>query len=84
MASGLPCLVANAQGSKSLVDHDENGFLISKGDEEIFIMRGEQLVDDEKLRRRLGERSVEKAQDYTWEKINSELLNHYKEVLGRV
>jgi glycosyltransferase involved in cell wall biosynthesis len=84
MASGLPCLVANAQGSKSLVDHDENGFLISKGNEERFIMRAEQLVDDEKLRRRLGERSVEKAQDYTWEKINSELLKNYKEVLGRV
>jgi len=82
MASGLPCLVADAQGSKSLVDHNENGFLIPVSKKKKFISRAEELVKDAELRRRLGQKSFEKAQNYTWDKINSTLLTHYYEVLG--
>lgn len=82
MASGLPCLVADAQGSKSLVDHDENGYLISVSERSRFLSYAETLAKDSTLRNRLGENSLQKAQNYTWEKINTELLNHYKEVVG--
>ena len=82
MASGLPCLVADAQGSKSLVDHNENGFLIPVSKKKKFISRAEELAKDAELRRRLGQKSFEKAQNYTWDKINSTLLTHYYEVLG--
>lgn len=83
MASGLPCLVADAQGSKSLVTHDENGYLIPVSEKERFLDRAETLANDETLRKRLGKNSFEKAQNYTWEKINSGLLDHYIEVLGK-
>jgi len=83
MASGLPCLVADAQGSKSLVDHNENGYLISVDNERRFLSCAEKLTTDKLLRRRLGENSLEKANNYTWEKINSDLLDNYLEVLKR-
>ena len=81
MASGLPCLVADAQGSKSLVDHDVNGFLIPVGRNDRFLKRAEELVISDELRKKMGEMSVKKAQNYTWEKINTELLNHFRDVL---
>ena len=82
MASGLPCLVADAQGSKSLVEHDVNGFLIPVEKKERFFKRAEELVYDKTLRKRMGRASMKKAQDYTWEKINNGLLKNYKDVLG--
>jgi len=82
MASGLPCLVADAQGSRSLVGHDENGYLIPVSEKNRFSSCAETLTNNYALRQRLGKSSLEKAQNYTWEKINAGLLNHYKEVLG--
>ncbi|WP_340104706.1 glycosyltransferase family 4 protein [Rhodohalobacter sp. 8-1] len=81
MACGLPCLVADAQGSKSLVDHGENGYLVPVENETGFFSYAEKLAKDEMLRIKLGDSSLEKAMNYTWEKINSDLLNHYMEVL---
>lgn len=83
MASGLPCLVADAQGSKSLVGHNENGFLVSVDNESRFFTCAEKLLTNDSLRSRLGENSLEKANNYTWEKINSDLLDDYMDVLER-
>lgn len=81
MACGLPCLVADAQGSKSLVDHDENGYLVSVENEAGFLTYAEKLAKDEELRKKLGENSLKKAMNYTWDKINADLLNSYMNVL---
>ena len=43
--------------------------------------RAEELVNRDELRKKMGEKSVEKAQNYTWEKINSKLLDHYRDVI---
>lgn len=81
MASGLPCLVADAQGSKSLVDYNENGYLIPVTEKSRFLRCAEYLAEDETLRKRFGKSSREKALKYTWKKINSGLLSHYKDVI---
>lgn len=81
MACGLPCLVADAQGSKSLVDHGDNGFLVPVENETGFFLYAEKLAKDEELRIKLGESSLKKAAKYTWEKINTDLLDSYKDVL---
>lgn len=81
MASGLPCLVADAAGSKSLVTHNVNGFLIPVEDEEKFLESAEALATNKELRKRMGEASLERSKNYTWSKINSGLLKCYTEVL---
>ena len=83
MASGLPCLVADAQGSKSLVDHGVNGYLVSVDHPGKFKKYAEKLVTDDDLRNELGRSSLEIARNFTWEKINRGLLNNYLEVLGK-
>lgn len=82
MASGLPCVVADAVGSKSLVDHEQNGFLAPVTDSESFYSYIERLAMDSVLRKKMAETSIEKAKEYSWENINGNLLGYYKQVLS--
>ena len=81
MASGLPTVVANATGSKSLVDHGENGFRAPVEKSDKFFTLIEKLVVDPELRERMAKASLEKSKKYSWDSINGKLLGYYKEVL---
>ncbi|MEX0647962.1 MAG: glycosyltransferase family 1 protein [Balneolaceae bacterium] len=83
MASGLPCVVADAAGSKSLVEHNQNGFLADVDRSDHFYDYIEKLIHDENLRRQMSEASFQKAKEYSWKNINSKLLGYYKEVLDQ-
>lgn len=81
MSSGLPCVVADAAGSKSLITDGENGFLAKADDKDLFKLRIEQLANDQSLRKEMGQVSTEKAKGYSWKVINEKLLSYYKDVL---
>ena len=81
MASGLPCVVADATGSKSLVEHGKNGYLVSVNDPDKFFNLIEKLILDLELRKQMAYASLEKAKEYSWANVNGQLLNYYKEVL---
>lgn len=81
MASGLPAVVANATGSKSLVDHGENGFRAPVEKSDKFFTLIEKLIVDRNLRNQMSKASLEKSKKYSWDSINGKLLNYYKEVL---
>jgi phosphatidylinositol alpha 1,6-mannosyltransferase len=83
MTSGLPCVVADAVGSKSLVDHGRNGYLVPVSEPAAFISVVSELVADEELRRKMGRESVEISKNYTWDQINMKLLSYYDEVLSK-
>lgn len=81
MASGLPAVVANATGSKSLVSHGENGFRAPVERSDKFFTLIEKLIVDPELRERMSMASLEKSKKYSWDTINCKLLSYYKEVL---
>lgn len=81
MASGLPSVVANATGSKSLVDHGENGFRAPVDKSDKFFTLIEKLIVDANLREEMSKASLEKSKKYSWDLINGKLLGYYKEVL---
>lgn len=81
MASGLPCIVADAVGSKSLVEQNVNGFLAPVSQTDLFYTYIDQLITDEDLRKKMAASSLEKAKNYSWEIINGNLLNYYEQVL---
>ena len=81
MASGLPAVVANATGSKSLVDHGENGFRAAVEKSDKFFTLIEKLITDQDLREQMSKASLEKSKKYSWESINGKRLGYYKEVL---
>ena len=81
MASGLPAVNAIASGSTSLVDEGVTGFLVNARDEDGLAARLTTLVNDEALRRRMGEAARARALGYSWETILSGLLASYRQVL---
>lgn len=81
MASGLPAVVANATGSKSLVDHGVNGFRAPVQRSDKFFTLIEELIVDSELRKRMASASLEKSKHYSWDAINGKLLGYYKKVL---
>lgn len=81
MASGLPCVVADAVGSKSLVDHGGNGYLAPVEKSDLFYSYIEKLVLNPDLRQKMANASLQKAGNYSWQNINGKLLSYYEQVL---
>lgn len=80
-ASGVPVVVANAQGNKSLVEHGYNGFLVTPKDTTEFTDRILLLSHDANLRNQMSENAIEFASRFTWEQIFSQLLCNYQEAI---
>lgn len=81
MASGLPCIVADAPGSKSLVESGINGFLSPPKDTVQFAENIQKLVDDEALMEQMGDAARQKSLAYAWDSVNEKLLENYKQAL---
>ncbi len=81
MASGLPCVVADATGSRSLVEHGKNGYIAPVERSDKFYKFIEQLIIDETERLKMAGVSLQKAKAYSWKSINNKLLNYYNEIL---
>ncbi len=83
LASGTPCIVPTTGGPSDLVTHGETGYIINthRPDELVaavhhFMMRKDRTQMQLAARASVVER--------TWERINSELINHYHEVRTHV
>jgi glycosyltransferase involved in cell wall biosynthesis len=83
MACGLPAVVADATGSKSLVGHAKNGYIIPVERPNQFYKRIEKLAKDDRLREKMSSESIQLSKEYTWDSVNGKLLNHYYEVLEK-
>jgi phosphatidylinositol alpha 1,6-mannosyltransferase len=81
MASGLPCLVADAIGSKSLVNDGVNGKWAEKQNVKDFTEKLEWLISDENRLKEMGDKSREMAVEYEWDKINAGLVENYREAM---
>jgi glycosyltransferase involved in cell wall biosynthesis len=82
MSSGLPCLVADAAGSKSLVEHGVNGCLAEPENKDDFAKKLSLIVSDKDLRNKMSKASRQKALNYEWGEINGRLTDNYKEALN--
>jgi glycosyltransferase involved in cell wall biosynthesis len=81
MASGLPCVVADAPGSKSLVESGINGYLAPPRDTEIFAECVTKIINDKILREKMAKNARRKALTYSWSSVNGELLKNYRAAL---
>lgn len=83
MASGLPCLCADATGSRSLVVPGENGYLVSPTSIEEYANRAAALITDPNLRRHMGATGRKLSARYDWDAVMESLVGHYREVLAQ-
>ena len=83
MASGLPCVCANATGSRSLVDNGITGFLVPPNNPQEFARKLATLIMDAPLRTKMAQASLKNGKDYSWDNILNGLLAHYSEALNQ-
>lgn len=69
MACGLPIVAADSYALPELVHHGRNGFLFAPGDSEELSMYLDQLLEDEELRARMGQESLEIIADHDRTKV---------------
>lgn len=81
MACGVPAVVADATGSKSLVESGVNGFLAPPKKTGEFAKQVKAIVEDDELRQKMAKAARQKALAYAWDKINAELVENYREAL---
>jgi glycosyltransferase involved in cell wall biosynthesis len=74
MACGLPVIVSASAGVAEIITHEVDGLILDDPkDSKALATMIRQLYEDEAFRSRLGERAVETARQYTWERNGLEL-----------
>ena len=82
MASGIPCICADATGSRSLVLDGETGFLAPADDAGAFARHITALVQDAGSRQRMGAAARARALTFSWEGTLARMLGYYRALLA--
>lgn len=83
MACGTPVIASQVGGLAFLVRDGETGFVVPGNDIEKLSNRLVDLIRNKELRNKLGAKSADYAQLYSWENISSKILEVYREVLKK-
>jgi glycosyltransferase involved in cell wall biosynthesis len=82
MYCGLPIVAVKATGIESLVENNQNGFLVSESEEE-FSSAVQKLIADPELRKNFAEKSKKLAQEKYTDKICAQnLLEVYQKMIS--
>lgn len=82
MASGLPCVCADATGSRSLVVQDETGFLVTPRDASAFAERLTVLAGDGDMRAMFAAAARTRALTFSWDESMAKILAHYRALVA--
>jgi phosphatidylinositol alpha 1,6-mannosyltransferase len=79
LASGVPVIAPHSGGPLDLVQHGATGFLLDTSNASDLIAAFE-LLSDAHTRSLMGITARESVIHRTWEKVNNELINHYRDL----
>jgi phosphatidylinositol alpha 1,6-mannosyltransferase len=82
MASSLPCVCADATGSRSLVVHGNTGYLARPRCADEFTDHIAALARDGELRARLGQAARERSLNFSWDESMARILDYYRSLLA--
>lgn len=78
MSYGIPCIAYDVpSGVNDIIEDGRNGYIIKNRNEIEYIKRIEEVINDSKLRNKLGLNAKEKAKEFSKEKI----VNIWKNIL---
>ncbi|MCG7420226.1 glycosyltransferase family 1 protein [Macrococcus epidermidis] len=77
MAQGLPCVVTDTRGLVDLVDDNENGYIVEKGNDESLTYAFVKLLKDDNLRKNMGDKSKEKVESFTLDSVMKDYEQAY-------
>ena len=79
LASGVPVIAPDSGGPLDLVQHGRTGFLLDTSNASDLIAAFE-LLSDARTRSLMGSTARESVIHRTWESVNNELIDHYREL----
>ena len=82
MACSTPIVCSDILGFRDVVMHGREALLVPCGDRDALANGLVRLLDDERLRVRLGETGRERSLEYDWRYVAAEVLGVYREVLA--
>ena len=82
MASGLPCVCADATGSRSLVMHGLSGYLAKPGNAHEFADWIATLMGDPELRQRMGAAARERSLGFSWDDAMARMLGYDRSLIA--
>jgi D-inositol-3-phosphate glycosyltransferase len=80
MACGTPVIASDVGGLAFLVRHERTGYRVPARDPAALAVRITQLLADEALRRRIGQRAACWAESYAWPRIADRIETLYEEL----
>jgi glycosyltransferase involved in cell wall biosynthesis len=82
--AGLPVIVSDVGGLPEIVKHEVTGIIIPSGDEDVLYNNLNQLLDDEKLRKKLGSNAKQwAAQHWSLDKEVKNVVDVYKNAIDK-
>jgi len=78
MACGLPVVTSDAVGNREVVGNGQNGFLVPVRDVRVWVEALATLIEDRKLRWRMGRRSRELVAKYDWHAVSRAYLQLFE------
>jgi glycosyltransferase involved in cell wall biosynthesis len=82
MASALPVVVTRVGGMPDVVADGIEGFVVSPGDADELAQAIGKLLENEKLRRKMGAKACAKIQrEFSIESVSDQYINQYKELV---
>lgn len=75
MASGLPCIIANGGGSKSFINHGENGFVCEPNNAKDYIKYIEMVQGDIELRQKFRINGFKFVRHLNWDSLVEKYFN---------
>lgn len=77
MVCEKPLVVSNIRGSRDLVKHGVNGFLVDLGDDRSLVESFKKLINDKDLREKMGQASLKEIQSYNLVHVLNEMRDIY-------
>lgn len=82
MASGTPVIGADAGGVKSIIQNGVTGYLCEPGNAKDFSATITNLLENHKVRSRMGFEGRDYALKQKWDEIFDNVIGEYKAVIG--
>ena len=84
MSVGIPTVVYNCPGGiRYLVKDGETGFLVPMNDEDAFVEKVCMLIENEELRKTMGQTALKEGEQYKIEKIAQRWMELFQELLDK-
>lgn len=83
MAAGLPVVATRVGVVPEIIKDYENGFVVEPMNSHQIAEKCLLLLKDEKLREKMSKNNIEKAKEFSWEKVTQSLERLYFTLLKR-